>query len=127
MELSISIDARNGLPDNRAHIALNGHLDSSTAADFEQFVAEQIGEEITILVMDLEKLVYISSEGLRVLAKTRKLMRKRGGTTSFVNPSPQVRKVFEIVRAAPLNEVFTSIEELDAYLLEMQRKVSSQA
>jgi hypothetical protein len=39
-------------------------------------------------------------------------------------PSPQVRKVFDIVKAVPLNSIFSSTAELDEYLDHMQRKVS---
>ncbi|BBB58818.1 anti-sigma factor antagonist [Undibacterium sp. KW1] len=117
--LEISIDETQ-LP--TATIDLSGSLDSSTAADLEQFFASSVSEEVKVLVMRMQDLNFISSEGLRVLAKIRKTMRSHGGTTYFVNLSRQVQKVFEIVRAAPLNEIFTSTAELDAYLAEMQRK-----
>jgi sigma-B regulation protein RsbU (phosphoserine phosphatase) len=37
-----------------------------------------------------------------------------------------VRKVFDIVKAVPVNEVFASTEELDDYLDRMQRQVIEQ-
>lgn len=117
--LEISIDETQ-LP--TATIDLSGSLDSSTAADLEQFFTSSVGEEVKVLVMRMQDLNFISSEGLRVLAKIRKTMRGHGGATYFVNLSRQVQKVFEIVRAAPLSEIFTSTAELDAYLAEMQRK-----
>ena len=46
-----------------------------------------------------------------------------GGQTLLIHPQPQVRKVFDIVKAVPVNEVFSSTQELDAYLDKMQRKV----
>jgi len=117
--LEISIDETQ-LP--TARIDLSGSLDTSTAADLEQFFTRSVSEDVKVLVLSMEALTFISSEGLRVLAKIRKTMRNHGGTTYFVNLSRQVQKVFEIVRAAPLNEIFTSTAELDAYLAEMQRK-----
>jgi hypothetical protein len=39
------------------------------------------------------------------------------------NPQPQIQKVFDMVKAVPLNEIFTSVAEADAYLDAMQRKV----
>lgn len=117
--LEISIDETQ-LP--TAKLDLSGSLDTSTAADLEQFFANSVSEEIKILVVSMAALTFISSEGLRVLAKIRKTMRSHGGATYFVNLSCQVQKVFEIVRAAPLNEIFASTAELDAYLADMQRK-----
>jgi hypothetical protein len=43
-----------------------------------------------------------------------------------VNLSPQVQKVFDIVKAVPYAEIFRSEEELDAYLASMQRQVSDE-
>lgn len=43
------------------------------------------------------------------------------------NPQPQIRKVFDMVKAVPLSDVFASTEELDAYLAAMQRKVIEQS
>ena len=119
--LEISID-ESQLPVTRIDLA--GSLDSSTASDLEQFFAGSVSEETRTLVMGMEQLTFISSEGLRVLAKIRKAMRNHGGNTYFVKLSPQVHKVFEIVRAAPLSEIFTSVEELDSYLAEIQRKIT---
>jgi sigma-B regulation protein RsbU (phosphoserine phosphatase) len=39
----------------------------------------------------------------------------------LVNPQPQVRKVFEIVKALPFETIFRNIEEADAYLSKIQR------
>jgi hypothetical protein len=41
---------------------------------------------------------------------------------AIVDPQPGVRKVFEIVKALPSDQVFTNDAELDAYLDAMQRK-----
>jgi hypothetical protein len=41
----------------------------------------------------------------------------------IVNPQPAVRKVLEIVKALPPQQVFGSDAELDAYLDAMQRKI----
>jgi anti-sigma B factor antagonist len=51
-------------------------------------------------------------------------MRTRNGHTLLLSPQPQVRKVFDIVKAMPVNEVFSSTQELDAYLGRMQRQIT---
>jgi Anti-anti-sigma regulatory factor (antagonist of anti-sigma factor) len=75
------------------------------------------------LVLDLAGLDYISSAGIRSVFKARKALAARAGKVLVVNPQPQIQKVFDMVKAVPLNEIFTSVEEADAYLYAMQRKV----
>jgi sigma-B regulation protein RsbU (phosphoserine phosphatase) len=81
-------------------------------------------DEGSTVVVDLAGLEYVSSAGLRSLARIRKSMRARNGHTLLLNPQPQVRKVFDIVKAVPVNEVFASTQELDAYLDRMQRQIT---
>ena len=65
---------------------------------------------------------YISSMGVRVVLKAQKELKLRGGSLSLMNLQPQIKKVFEIINALPSMQVFSSIEELDKYLAEMQRQ-----
>jgi anti-anti-sigma factor len=105
------------------YFILDGKLDTITAPDLEQFIEEKIDRNIKTLVFNLEKLSFLSSAGLRIFAKTRKMMKARQGKLYFVNLSPQVQKVFDIVKAVPVSEVFQKTEELDAYLTTMQNKI----
>jgi len=107
------------------HLALNGQLDAATAPALESYVEEHLGGDISTLVLNLRGLSFVSSAGLRVFAKTRKLVKARNGRLCYVNLSPQVRKVFDIVKATPLSDVFASEEELDDYLKAMQDQVSA--
>ncbi len=77
------------------------------------------------LVIDLSALEYISSAGLRSLAQLRKQMHDREGRTLLLNPQPQVKKVFDIVKAVPVAEVFANVAELDQYLDHMQRQMTA--
>jgi anti-anti-sigma factor len=106
------------------HIYLNGSLDTDTAASFEEFLGEVL-PEVATLILHLEKLSFISSAGLRVFAKARKMMKGRSGTVCFVSLSPQVQRVFEIVKAVPIHEVFQNEAELDAYLADMQKDIDA--
>ena len=62
---------------DRLTIALEGRLDTVTAPDLEESLKESI-EGVSELVMDFEKLDYISSAGLRVLLSSQKIMNKQG-------------------------------------------------
>jgi anti-anti-sigma factor len=105
------------------YLILDGKLDTLTAPELDSFISDKLIQNINTLIFDLQTLSYISSAGLRVFAKTRKLIKSRKGEMFFVNLSPQVEKVFEIVKAVPIAEVFKNTQELDAYLGKMQNQV----
>ena len=122
MSLQVKIEPVEG---GRVVVSPIGKLDATTCQEFDKAldrVLTQMAHGAT-LVFDLADLQYVSSAGLRSLFRARKAMRTNGGFSLIVHAQPQVRKVFEIVKAVPVHEVFRSVEELDAYLAEMQRKV----
>lgn len=109
--------------DRRQRITLSGRLDTHTYQALDEALAPLLATQITTLVLDLSHLDYISSAGIRSIFKARKVLATREGRVLVVNPQPQIRKVFDVVKAVPLNEIFTSVHELDEYLDEMQRRV----
>ena len=105
-------------------VAIGGRLDTHTYGELDQALAPVLANPaITSLVLDLSGLDYISSAGIRSIFKARKALAARAGKVLVVNPQPQIQKVFDLVKAVPLNEIFTSVAEADAYLDAMQRKV----
>ena len=72
-------------------VALEGRLDTTTAPKLE----EELRDGITRLVFDVEKLVYISSAGLRVLLAMQKLMNQQGEMV-LQNVNEAVMEVFEV-------------------------------
>ncbi|MBO7364157.1 MAG: STAS domain-containing protein [Lachnospiraceae bacterium] len=58
-------------------IAPEGRLDTASAPVLEAAVGEAL-EHAAVLTLDLEKLEYISSAGLRVLLGAEKAMKQRG-------------------------------------------------
>lgn len=120
MELQIRIDpAING----NQKVALGGRLDTHSFDELDRRLAPVLASDIQSLVLDLAGLEYISSAGVRSIFKARKALAARSGKVLVLNPQPQIKKVFDVVKAVPLNEIFTSAEEADAYLDMMQRKV----
>lgn len=104
-------------------VHLKGRLDNETAAALDAQLDTLARSSVNVLVFDLADLEYISSAGLRSIFGAQRTMAERSGRIVLVSARPQVQKVFDIVRAADLGAVFTSIQELDAYLDTMQRKV----
>ena len=120
MALQVLVENTNS---NTLSLALDGQLDSLTAPDLDKSVQTSLTDNIKTLIFDLQNLSFISSAGLRVFAKTRKILKSKEGDVLFVNITPQVKKVFDIVKAVPLSEVFANVEELDKYLAVMQSNV----
>ncbi|KMM17339.1 STAS domain-containing protein [Synechococcus sp. GFB01] len=124
MALKISIaDTRPGTKT----VALDGRLDSESAEELDRRLEELWQCPFEVLVLDLERLSYISSLGLRSLFRAQKEMGRRQGESLFLKPQPTVRKVFDIAMAVDLASVFASPQELDAYLDSMQSKVAGEA
>ena len=79
---------------NELTIALEGRLDTTTAPELEKALKESL-DGMAALTLDLEKLDYISSAGLRVLLSAHKAMAgKNGMTVKHVNEI--VGEVFEV-------------------------------
>lgn len=102
-------------------VKLNGSLDTATAPELEQQLAPVLGGSVQDIVFDLAQLKFISSAGLRVFSITRKTLRERGGQASFMHLQPQVKEVFEILKALPGVAIFKDVAELDQYLAARQR------
>ena len=120
--MSLTIESA-PLANGNQRLALAGRLDTHTYADLDEQLGPVLDSSIQSLVLDLAGLDYISSAGVRSIFKARKALATRGGKVVVVNPKPQIQKVFDVVKAVPLDEIFSSVEEADAYLDAMQKKV----
>lgn len=59
-------------------LALDGRLDTVTAPELEKEISALLGS-IDELILDMEKLEYVSSAGLRVILKTQKALEGKKG------------------------------------------------
>ena len=103
-------------------VVLGGRLDTHTFEDLDEQLAPLLTRHLQSLVLDLAALDYISSAGIRSIFKARKALGVHGGKVLVVNPQAQIQKVFDVVKAVPMHEIFSSTAEADAYLDAMQRK-----
>ncbi len=120
--MALDIEITDQEPAGR-RVMLRGRLDTLTAPQLETALAPLLGSSaVTSITFGLDGLEYMSSAGIRCLMRAHKALGARGGRVAVVNPQPAVRKVLEIVKALPAEQVFGSDAELDAYLDAMQRK-----
>ena len=75
-------------------LAPEGRIDTVTSPEFSKAIDDNI-EGVKDLVIDLEKLEYISSAGLRVLLTTQKNMNKVG-TMKLTHVNDVIMDVFNI-------------------------------
>jgi anti-anti-sigma factor len=104
-------------------LALTGRLDTTTAPQLEQKITALLATPVSGLVLDLARLEYISSMGLRVILGAMKGLNSDAFMVS--NMQPPVQRVFEISQIVPEEQYFASLEEADRYYDEVQRKVKS--
>ena len=81
-------------------VAIEGRLDTVTAPEFEAKLGELLNG-VSELVIDMAKVDYVSSAGLRVILKIQKLMVKQGKMT-LVGVNDTVMEVFEITGFADI-------------------------
>ena len=104
-------------------VEIGGRLDTHTYGELDDRLTLVLASKVRSLLLDLAPLEYISSAGVRSVFRARKLLAERGGKVVIANAQPQVQKVFDIVKAVPLSENFRSVEEADAYLDRIQKKI----
>lgn len=88
---------------NKATIALDGKLSVATSPDLEATI-NGLPSSTNEFVIDLAKLDYISSAGLRVLVSTEKIANQRSGKMLLLHPNEEVSEVFDMTG---LIDVFT--------------------
>lgn len=80
---------------NQLTISLEGMLDSMSSPKLEKFLDAEL-EGVEHLIIDMDKLSYISSAGLRVLLGTSKTLRSKGGSIKLINVDSGVEDVLMI-------------------------------
>jgi anti-sigma B factor antagonist len=97
-------------------VDFEGSLDTSTSPDAEGRLSSLMeGEGVKILI-NFEKLDYISSAGLRVLLVSAKRLKSRGGELRLCHLNETVQEVFEISGFSSILKVFnTESEALEGF------------
>ena len=92
--MKINFNNNNGI----LNVALDGRLDTTTAPELENFIGNNY-DGTGPIVIDCEKLSYISSAGLRVLLAVQK---KTKGAMKLTNVCELVMEVFEMTGFADI-------------------------
>jgi len=76
-------------------VSVTGYLDGDTAPQFMRAMQELLSEGAAIIVLDMEKVDYMSSAGFGLIAGTRQQLADRDGNLVVAGLSEKLRKVFD--------------------------------
>ena len=80
---------------NLLTLALEGRIDTNTAPTLQSAV-NPLPDGVTHIVLDVEKVDYISSAGLRVLLNLEQNLEEIDGQLELIHVSDLIRDVFDI-------------------------------
>ena len=92
--LDVSTEDRNGL----VHVALVGELDLSSVAKVQEELRRVEAASPATLVVDLSKLTFLDSTGLRCIVTADERAREEGRRIVIVRGPDAVQRVFTITR-----------------------------
>ncbi|MHC4660156.1 MAG: STAS domain-containing protein [Planctomycetota bacterium] len=98
------------LGDNTILLEPVGCLDAHTFEKMEQAIRSLFKEKIYRIVVSLPGLDYISSAGAGVFIGNITPAQEKGGNIVLVNPSPNVKEVFDLLG---LSQIFPMAESVD--------------
>jgi anti-sigma B factor antagonist len=84
--------------DGLAHVVLTGELDLSTIAKVEQELARVEGTGPETVALDLSRLTFLDSSGLRVIVSADQRARRENRRFVVVRGPETVQRVFAITR-----------------------------
>ncbi len=93
-----------------------GRIDSETTPAFQKQIQPIVDKKAKNVLLNMSGVNYISSAGLGAIFSLMKKLKENGGELLLCNLQPQIKKVFEIIKALPMTSIFASVEEADTYL-----------
>ena len=86
-------------------VALEGELDTASAAEVEQTLRPLYNSEGKDVIIDCEKLEYISSSGLRILISLLKGAKAGGSKVVIKNLNDDIKEVFRLTGFVSLFDI----------------------
>lgn len=105
------MDYKTRTEDSRTILELSGDLDVTSAPALQAALQELIDQGIRSLIVDLTDVPFMDSSGLGVLVAAHRRMTAVGGQLALVNPTPTLRKVFELTRTNRLFHLYETLEQ----------------
>ena len=91
--------------------ALEGRLDTANVDKIEHEFASKIVERARNTIVDLSKVSFVASLGIRLLLTTARALGKSGSKLVMFAPTPAVAEILETTALSDIIPVFVSQEE----------------
>ncbi len=88
---------------------LEGRIDSEGAVDLDLDLQTAAAEGRYKLILDMAKVRYLNSSGLRTLADILTQSRENGGDLRLVSLNPKVQRVFQIIGFDKFFNIFPDV------------------
>lgn len=90
---------------NQIVATFDGRLDTVAAQEVEKTVTPLLEHADQTIILDCEKMPFISSSGLRIFLKIRKEVESKSGKMLLKNVCPDVMQVFKMTKLDNLFEI----------------------
>jgi len=97
--------------ENALVVSVDGRIDTLTAAVFQSKMEEVLNQGEKRVILDFEKVEYVSSAGLRSILFAAKKAWTSGGKVCCCSLQRMVRTVFDVSGFTAMIPVFDSLEE----------------
>ena len=121
--MALQIDINYKEVDDFWEVSLTGSLDTETAPELEEDLAQIFDSDNNKLIFNMTGVDYVSSAGIRIIAMASRKMTEKSGAIAMIGLQPQIKKVFDIVKALPSFGIFKDEAEADDYFDHMQKTV----
>jgi len=91
--------------------SLAGRLDSNSSPEFDKRIVQAMENGSRYIVLDCQKLDYITSAGLRVVVKTAKKLKPEQGKIILCAMADYVKEVFEIAGFDSFLPILPTLED----------------
>ncbi|MDX1991432.1 MAG: STAS domain-containing protein [bacterium] len=90
--------------------ALEGRVDTQGAGDMDYALQSAVASGKTRIVLDMSRVAYISSAGLRTMADVLTRTTNAGGDLKLVSVSSRVARVLEIIGFMNFFSIYDSVQ-----------------
>lgn len=90
---------------NQLIAIFDGRLDTVAAQQISETIEPLMQHADQTLILDCEKMPFISSSGLRIFLKIRKEVEAKGGKMLLKNVCPDVMQVFKMTKLEGIFEI----------------------
>lgn len=94
-------------------VFIDGRLDTTNYQDLEKELQLLVGENINNLIINCEKLNYVSSSGLRVFLMFLKKIKAMNGKFLICNMQDSIKEIFQISGFTSIFDIYESLDKAE--------------